>query len=538
MRSKHRFFMISGMLAGVVALGCQAPAVTPQGVTAGTPRTVVHFGAVKLEPDADMAIVLNRTDCAERDFSLKQVNGPDPRVDHIIVEITGPGLVEAYKKTITRSQFTGCDATLNLTGLAPGAYNVRFTSYNVTNDPVAYANGSATVALGTTPQLNLVCDFNLGALAVNIHCCDDTTPTPVPSGTFTPTPVPTMTPTPVPTPTPANPDELDLVYGINADAAGRVYVAGQETPPPTGFPAGYRAYGKIVKVEADKTIYPSPFYDNVGAPWDTEIIRDANNEEIMLIPGTDIDAGGGSCAFVNFVRTSDGTNAYTRFMYCSYGILNLTFDRHVTLSGTTDPRTNVLQLGKLSDRLYQGPMMKQARDVSAMTYFQKFATSTVAEPWHTRYSDFIAQGTPIWTCQNGIVQEGPSTGVGTWDPPVVLATPPATHAGNGFIGLQHDGAGRYYVTLDQDPQIYVWNPAGGALTELSPNPMPDAGYPRAIVQGQDGYYYVLSFEEQAPAIYSITDGARLRASANYRVHKFSQNASGGLDYVATQVSTY
>ena len=183
--------MLSGMLAGAVTLSCQALVVAPQSAGLGVPRTVIHFGAVKLDADADMAIVLNRQDCAERDYSLKQVPGPDPRVERIVVEITGTGLVEPLLRTIMRSQFTGCDATLNLTGLAPGDYNVRFTSYNLAGDPVAYANGSATVALGTTPQLNLVCDFNMGSLDVNIHCCDDAAPTPAPSATPSPSPTPT-----------------------------------------------------------------------------------------------------------------------------------------------------------------------------------------------------------------------------------------------------------------------------------------------------------------------------------------------------------
>lgn len=61
-----------GLLAGAMALGCQrAPQVVP-----GGSRTVVHFGAVKLEPDADMAIVLNQLDCKPGDYALQQAAGP------------------------------------------------------------------------------------------------------------------------------------------------------------------------------------------------------------------------------------------------------------------------------------------------------------------------------------------------------------------------------------------------------------------------------------------------------------------------------
>ena len=511
MRNKHKLFWMSGMLAGAVALGCQTvPQVVP-----GGPRMVVHYGAVKLEPDADMAIVFNRLDCKESDYALQQAAGPDPRVDHIKVEITGTGLVDPLKKTLTRSQFTGCDATLNLTGLAPGQYQVRFTSYNAAGDPVAYANGLATVALGTTPQLNLVCDFNMGSLDVNIHCCEGS-PTPVPAS---PTPVP-ASPTPVPTPAPPaviTASDIGDATGFAVDDQSNVYIFGFN--PGTGWtPLTVPAFaasdeGRIVKVAGQSV--DADWYDDVSAFHEGEIVlsRDGagnvTGRKLLAESITYWYNSGGAGSVASYIHQVDldtpgaSTLLKTPFTHQSPWSASTVDESTGAFYLTNGSNLNFTTLWSWGVQRFADPGVYARTPffgaIHPDTQPPNESTRAISMSWDA------TNGVPVWASNRGILRTQPGAAVA--DAPlfeVDLAGADASAYGMILVGTSPTRALFTQYGIAGAQSVY-YAEAGGTPAEAFAF---TNGFPYRIEKGLDGYVYVMLSSENVSTMH-VARGFRI-----------------------------
>lgn len=311
MRKQHRLYLMSGILAGAVALGCQAP----QPTAPVTPRTALRVGAITLDPSTDLAVEFNK-ECgsAQAGYGLKQADPAiDPRIVKFTLKITGTSMIGAIEDEVTVAAFQGgCQLTKEIGDLPPGTYTVLMNGVDASGRPISSGTKSLELVAGGPPLVIPVkCDFTTGKLSVLIDCCSPA-PTTAPSGgaSPTPTPAPTVTPTPTatPTPPPADPTALmTLIHGLHADVQGNVYLFGNHRSVPAGIATQPR--GTIVKVAPDATMtelfaQPGPtfFEGDIDADGKLQAFSDlyAFNTAVKYNHRLTVDLQTGAYSYTNF----------------------------------------------------------------------------------------------------------------------------------------------------------------------------------------------------------------------------------------------
>lgn len=221
MRQKHRLFLLGGLVAGAVALGCQAAPTTAP----AAPRSTIRVGAIQLDPATDLAIEYTRN-CGEAQagYGLKQAI--DPRIVKFKLKVTGTSIIDPIEDEVTVASFLGgCVRTTEIADLPPGTYTVLMNGVDASGKPISSGTNTMTlVAGGPALVIPVKCDFTTGKVSVEITCCSPSPSAPAstsPSPTATPTSAPTATPTPTPTPTPI-PSPLDPA-DIAVDQFGNVW---------------------------------------------------------------------------------------------------------------------------------------------------------------------------------------------------------------------------------------------------------------------------------------------------------------------------
>lgn len=500
MHIRNRFIFAAGLLAGAVALGCQAP--TPIQPASRAPRVLTHVGNLGLDADTDLALEFQQP-CAggKAGYELQAL---DARIARIRVLVKGDNLPAAgLPIDVTRDEFLGdCTLTKQIQNLLPGTYTLTMTGFDAAGNGVMKEKDPATVVITAngTSLVTLQCDFSKGTISLTIDCCS---PAPSP----TPTPVPTATPTP---PTVQFDDRTNEgAYGFTVDTQGRVYVFGWDIPVVTGG-GDARIYRFTPGVAVPS---PVPYIDNVRYTQEGTIVGGIFTGVTAGVPGGtggatrmrfDLTAANPTPTYTHLgtsylVESHRGANALDPVAdkaYATYGI-------YQTNSGYE--HTVVYQATPGVELFNTGPLPPQA--VSNLPHTMEWAPTL---------------GQPVWASQGGIFKPGANSATA----PTRLVQGPAY----GLLSLDN-GASTGFLTrwgwsLEKTIFHYDLATSDVATAKLTFT----HGFPRTIEKGADGNYYVFLSETgyaapSAGVFYNRLDLGGVGGAAPFRIVKLKWDAT-------------